>query len=501
MTDNSEKKTQQGLKERLAAILKSRELGFVLAAIEMLLALVLIGMIMYLNVLPLKYFLPIVVIMLMISLYIVFSMYLKKLRTLGKVLAVILSIIWVFGIYVIGYANGTFGKVGGANTKTDIMNVYVMKDDAAESVKDAAAYTFGKLSGMDKDNTEKTIDDINKEAGASISTKDYTTMEQLAEALYLGEVQAIIMNQAYADALIDIEGYTDFAEKTKIIYGNTIKTEIKVEKNVDVTSNAFSVYISGIDTSGSVSTTSRSDVNILAIVNPDIKEILLVNTPRDYYVPLSISNGVKDKLTHAGIYGVDVSMDTLGMLYGIDVNYFFRLNFTGFTGIIDALGGVSVHSDYAFKTLHGGYNIAVGDNYLNGAQALGFVRERYSLSGGDNQRGKNQMAMISAVVKKMASPALLNNYSGLMDSISGSFETSLSSSQISDLVRLQLNEGGGWNICQYAVKGMGDMSSCYSISSGEYYVMRPDENTVVKAKELIQKVYCGETLTSADLKE
>lgn len=165
------------------------------------------------------------------------------------------------------------------------------------------------------------------------------------------------------------------------------------------------------------------------------------------------------------------------------------------------LGGVNVHSDYAFTTLYGGYNISVGNNQLNGDQALGFVRERYSLSGGDNQRGKNQMALINAVVKKMASPAILNDYAGLMSSISGGFETSLSSAQISALVRLQLDEGGSRNVQQYAVTGTGDMASCYSISSGEYYVMRPNMNTVEKAKMLIQKVYSGETITPQDLTE
>lgn len=502
MAKKGKKKTQQDMKTKVSTFLKSKKLGLVLGAIEAVLALVFIGMVTYLNMLPLKYFLPIVVIIIMVSAYIFLSMFLKKFRTFGKILAVIFSIIWIFGIYMVGYASGTFDKVGGAKTKADVVNVYVMKEDAAENVKDAAGYTFGKLSSIDKENTEKTVEDINKEIGSSIVTKDYTTMEQLAGALYSGEVQAIIMNQAYADALKDIDGYTEFADRTKVIYGNTIKTEIKVVEDVDVTSNAFAVYISGIDTTGPVSTTSRSDVNIIAIVNPDTREILLVNTPRDYYVPLSISNGVRDKLTHAGIYGIDVSMDTLGMLYGIDVNYFFRLNFTGFTGIIDALGGIDVTLDYDATLQQTGYlEVHRGENHFNGSQALVFARERYAYTDGDRQRGRNQMMVISSVVKRMASPALLNNYAGLMDSISGSFETSLSSAQISDLVRMQLNEGGGWNVQQYSVTGTGDMASCYSVSSGEYYVMRPDENTVAKAKELIQKVYSGETLTSEDLAE
>ncbi len=486
--------------QKFVDVLKSKRFGIALAAIELVLSLILIGMLMYLNMLPLKYFLPIVVVLLIVGAYLMVCMFLKKFRTFAKVICVILSVVMAFGIYYVGYASGTFDKIGGADTKTDVVNVYVMKEDAAEKLKDTEGYTYGKLQNLDVENTDAAIADIDKSLGSSINPEEYKSIQELMDALFTGEVQAIVMNQAYAGAMKDTDGYSDFEDRTKVVYSTTIKTKIEAVKKIDVTSNAFTVFISGIDTNGSVSTTSRSDVNILAVVNPDTKEILLINTPRDYYVPLSISNGIPDKLTHAGIYGVNVSMDTLGMLYNTDVDYYFRLNFTGFTGIIDALGGITVHSDYAFTTMHGGDNIVVGDNYLSGIQALGFVRERYSLAGGDNQRGKNQMAMIKAVVKKMASPAILNNYAGLMDSISDSFETSLSSSQISDLVRMQLNEGGTWNVQQYAVAGNGDNAECYSFASGvTAYVMRPDMTTVEKAKELVQKVYNGETLTEEDV--
>ncbi len=497
---NKKKKTKETTGNKLIQVLKSKRFGIVLAVIELILSIVLIGMVMYLNILPLKYMISIVIVMLMIGAYLFGCMFLKKFRGFAKVLSIILSIVMLVGIYYVGYANGTFDKIGGADVKTDVINVYVLKEDTASTIKDASGYNFGILSNLDRDHTDQTVENINKEIKGNINTTEITSIQDLVDGLYHGEVQAIIMNQAYASAIKDVEGYTDFEDITRIIYKKTIKTKIAKAENIDVTSNTFTVFISGIDTDGAVSTTSRSDVNILAVVNPDTKQILLINTPRDYYVPLSISNGVPDKLTHAGIYGVNVSMNTLGMLYDTDVNYHFRLNFTGFTGIIDALGGITVHSDYAFTTLHGGDSIVAGDNTLNGTQALGFVRERYALSGGDNQRGKNQMAMISAVVKKMASPAILNNYAALMNSISDSFETSLSASQISSLVRMQLNEGGAWNVQQYAVTGTGDSAQCYSLSAGTYaYVMRPNVTSVEKAKELIQKVYSGDTIMTADV--
>lgn len=272
--------------------------------------------------------------------------------------------------------------------------------------------------------------------------------------------------------------------------------DVKDDKNTsnasDKKGEVISVYISGIDTYGSVSTKSRSDVNIIATIHTGTKQVLLVSTPRDYFVPLSISNGIPDKLTHAGIYGIDVSKDTLGMLYGIDVPYYFRVNFSGFSGIIDALGGVTVNSEFDFNA--GGYSYHVGENYLNGAQALAFARERYSFSSGDRQRGKNQMAVIKAVINKAMSPELLKNFTSIMKAVEGSFETSIPLTTITSLVRAQLSDGGDWNIVTYSVDGTGSTQRPYSMSQNAY-VMIPDQATVDKAKELMRQVRDGEVIT------
>ena len=250
------------------------------------------------------------------------------------------------------------------------------------------------------------------------------------------------------------------------------------------------MYISGIDTYGSTSKRSRSDVNILAVVNANTKKILLVSTPRDYYVPLSISNGVKDKLTHAGIYGIQCSQDTLGMLYGINVDYYFRLNFSGFQKIIDALGGITVNSDYTFDV--DSFHYVKGDNYLNGEQALAFARERHAFATGDRQRGEDQMKVIKAVFNKATSSAVLANYTDLLASLEGTFETSMSYDTLAKLVRQQLDQGTGWDIETYSVNGSGQSSYTYSISNMKVYVMLPDQSTVDTAKEKIQAVLDGE---------
>ena len=259
---------------------------------------------------------------------------------------------------------------------------------------------------------------------------------------------------------------------------------------VDVTKDPFVVYCSGIDArSSNINITSRSDVNILAVVNPTTRQILLVNTPRDYYLPLA-HNGQLDKLTHAGIYGTGESMQTLDNLYGTHTSFYMRVNFAGLTKIVDALGGVDVYSTKTFSM--GGYNFTEGVNHLNGEAALCFSRERYAFADGDNQRGKNQMAVIQAIISKASSPAVLKNYQTLLSSLSDAFITSLSYDDIASLVQMQLQDMSGWHVTSYAVSGSGDTSYCYALGDAAW-VMRPNMDTVNTAKELIRQVMSGET--------
>ena len=254
----------------------------------------------------------------------------------------------------------------------------------------------------------------------------------------------------------------------------------------------FTVYISGIDNRGALIARSRSDVNILASINTATKQVALISTPRDFYVPLSISGGARDKLTHAGIYGVEVCMDTMEMLYNVNVDYYFRVNFGGFEEIIDALGGVTVYSENSFSTTN--YSFSAGDNYMDGPMALEFVRERHAFASGDRQRGKNQMAVIRAVINKALSPDILMNYSSMLSAVEGSFETSVPYDTISAIVRDQLDKGGEWNIVSYSVDGYGDSQIPYSMSQYAY-VMVPYEDTVETAKNLIYQVYTGQTVS------
>ena len=268
---------------------------------------------------------------------------------------------------------------------------------------------------------------------------------------------------------------------------------------VNVENEIFNIYISGIDVYGPVSTKSRSDVNIIATVNPKTKQILLSNTPRDYYVTIpGVSGDSKDKLTHAGIYGVDKSRATLENLYGIDIPFYARVNFTSLITLVDAMGGIDVNSEYAFTTNgDGGAVISVqeGLNHFDGKQALAFSRERYSLAGGDNQRGKNQMAVIQAMIQKMMTPEMLLKAPDLISQVSDSVETNMSMDQIQELIQSQLNSGGSWNVKSMAAEGTGDSQYCYSMPGTALYVMQPDQASVDAIKSEMQAVENGEILT------
>ena len=264
-----------------------------------------------------------------------------------------------------------------------------------------------------------------------------------------------------------------------------------------ITKEPFVVYLSGVDNRGELTENARSDVNILAVVNPVTKQAALINTPRDYYVDLAGTES-KDKLTHAGLYGVETSMATLGNLYGVDVGHYIRINFAGFISIIDAIGGVDVYSDQAFTSVGSpGYydptTFAEGWNHLDGKSALAFARERHAFKTGDIQRGINQMKVIDAMANKLKSPTLLMSFSKLMDAAADCFVTSFSQEQISALVRMQLGDLASWDIQSYTVTGSGAKSSkCYSAKGQSLYVMKPDENSVNEAKALIAAVLGGE---------
>ena len=422
----------------------------------------------------------------------------RREKTGGKIacgiVALVLAAAMLYGAVALGSVQHAITDIADKSAETDITCVIVNTDDPAQSIDDIKGYLLGILEDRDTENTQSLLQQLQEKLGAAEHTA-YASPALLTDALYDDQVGAILLNKGYIPLLEEQEGYADFSDRTRILYEYTTTKTVEptpadTNAPVDVTKDPFVVYCSGIDArSSNINITSRSDVNILAVVNPTTRQILLVNTPRDYYLPLA-HNGQLDKLTHAGIYGTGESMQTLDNLYGTHTSFYMRVNFAGLTKIVDALGGVDVYSTKTFSM--GGYNFTEGVNHLNGEAALCFSRERYAFADGDNQRGKNQMAVIQAIISKASSPAVLKNYQTLLSSLSDAFITSLSYDDIASLVQMQLQDMSGWHVTSYAVSGSGDTSYCYALGDAAW-VMRPNMDTVNTAKELIRQVMSGET--------
>lgn len=423
---------------------------------------------------------------------------------LGKfifgLIAIVLSAGMLYASIATGSVQNAISKISGMLMQKEVTSVIVMADDPAQSIEDAGDYTFGYLKDTADDIMQDLYQQTKQQIGHEISTTSYASPAELAEALYKGEVGAILLHRGYISVLEKNDQFKTFSTDTRILCEYTTERQIVKDNSqkLDV-AKPFVVYCSGIDARQSdINAKSLSDVNIIAAVNPQTHEIVLINTPRDYYIPLNF-NGEMDKLTHAGIYGIDESMAVLSDLYGVDIDYYVRVNFNGLVNIVDALGGIDVDSEYEFTTRKmvipdetgedfywDSFSFTEGTNHLNGRQALAFSRERYSFALGDIQRGKNQMAVIKAIVSKATSPSVLSNYRDLLHAVSDAFITNLTYDDIAALVKMQEKDMSGWHISSFTVSGESGAEDTYT---GAYaYVMYQDPELIAEAKDMIANV-------------
>ena len=475
-------------------------IGKIMASIQIVLSVVFMSVLFMINVLPMKYMAIVFGILLFLDMFSLGSQFTRSAHVIGKIDCILMCILLILGNVYLIRTNATLFSITNNTYKVDRIAIAVLNSDPAQTIEDAAGYTFGAqvIGGSDK--VEQAIDQITKELGQDLYYENYEDPYAMVQNLYDGNIQAIIYNTAYDSSLT--ERFPSFSQDVRELKHIEIKTEVQniSGDKKDVTKVPFTVFISGIDTEGSISTTSRSDVNMLVTVNPTTHQILMTSIPRDYYVQLpGISGEYYDKLTHAGLYGADCSMNTLSQLFGIDIDYYAKVNFTTLRDMVNALGGVDLDSRYEFTTISGEYFVE-GMNYgVDGSSALAFARERYNLPNGDNDRVINQQIVLKAIINKCMSPAILTGYMGIMDSLSDSFETSLSQQQISSLVRMQLDQGSGWEILSSRVVGTGDENTCYSSGDNLLYVMVPDYSSVETVAGFINRMKSGETLSADEI--
>lgn len=433
-------------------------------------------------------------------------------RSIAMILAIAMVVVDVVGIQMVNKFEETMANMSEEEQQEEkeseivkieeyVFGVFVRTEDKAENLDDVKRYDLGYSLAYDRNNTRMSINVIENDLDRKLKLEEFRDIFEMVDMTLSGEKDGFILSTDYLDILADQEGYEDIADKIRCVHECTVTIETDVaekeEVPFDITKDTFVVYLSGHDTTFATKR-ANSDVNILAVVNPTTKQVLLINSPRDSYVEISVSpDGALDKLTHCGTYGVECSVDTLSELYDVDISYYAQLNFTGFEKLIDAVGGISVYSEKYIETFDG-YTFVKGVNELNGEQALRFVRER-KMYGGDRVRGRHQMEVIKGLIEKMSSGALLRKYDDVLDSMGKYFKWNLPQEDISALVKMQLGDMAEWNVQMYAITGTGDNKTSYSLPNLSTYVMIIDPATVDHAKTLIDMVYDGEIIEDEDL--
>lgn len=463
----------------------------VIGVISLIITIIFSFMLVKLNMIPNKYLAPLFIVIILIYLIMLFFAFNKKVKSSLKVTSIIIFVL--------------FAVIGGFGTKylyTTFDFLSILDKDIFQkekfSVKVLDTSDYNKLEELnDKNlgiykstNSEKASDELSKKI--EFTKVEYTNLENMFNDLTDGKISGVIMNGSVEKLLKD--ELSDMEISLKTIYEFKVSIDqVDIVKVVNVANTPFNVYIAGGDGFGSIDAIFNTDVNMVATIDPVNRKVLLTSIPRDYYVNL-VLQGEKayDKLTHAGYYGIEESVKSVEKLLNTDINYYVKVNFSTIEGIVDAIGGVDVYSDYDFyERAFRKYHYTVGYNHLNGEQALAFARERKSFAEGDIQRVKNQQKVVEAIIKKVtSSTALISNYDQILNSISDNMDTNISSKDISKLVKMQLNDMRGWSVESINLTGTGQMGPTYTFPTLSLYTMLPNEDSVNEAQTKI-KDYLG----------
>ena len=440
------------------------------------------------NIVPTKYLVVGYGLFILIIILLLFGVFGKSKKFI-KLISLIIMLVLSFGFgYASYYLNNTYHFLSSTQSNYDTLtySVVVLKDSSYQDINFLGGKTISYLDDDYKD-------DIKNELASKITYHELLSSEfgKLSDLLMDGEIDALCLEDSYLTLIY--EEVEDFEDSTEVIYTFTVRVKThKEDSNISVTEEPFILYISGIDQYGNVnSVRGRSDVNQIVVVNSKTNHILLVNTPRDYYVQLAGTTGLKDKLTHAGIYGIDKSISTLENLYGIDINHYLRVNFNTLIKVVDVIGGIDIYSDKAFiPWTNRSVYVEAGWNHMDGKTALAYARERHAYIDGDHHRGANQQQVITAIIDKVTqSSVLISKYNSILNALDGSFQTDIPTSAITSCIKYQLDKMPTWNVESIAVTGYNSTNYTYSMGYGhKLYVMEPDYDSIIEAKKKINTV-------------
>lgn len=490
-----------------------KSIGFMIFAIILSVILVvftggLVYQIFKLQILPDNILIPIILVLILLTLIFVllinFSTHGLVSRILCSLMVVVLSAVYGLGNYYLYSTNTTLETVTDQGNKAkNTVSVVVLNSSGLENVNSLEGSKLGVLKTIGNEATKKSLTDLKKN-NVTYTKKTYDNMLGMLKALYDGEVDAIVLNEAYRSNVCDLEDYTNFNNDTKVIHKTVYYTKENSSSLAvsDITSKPFNILISGNDSFGSLDENSRSDVDMLVTINPVTSTILLTSIPRDSYVKevcndYACNYGVYDKLTHTGIYGVDTTKDTIENLLGIDINYVYRVNFTSMIDIVDALGGVdvtvpegmAVSKFYTNSNLEG---VHEGENHLDGKRALAYSRERKAYLDGDLQRARNQQQVLQAMFKKATSPEIIKNYTSLLKALIGAFDTNMTTKEITSFIKYQIQAKPSWKFEQFVLKGDNDLRMSAELGSEVSVVILYDSYINI-AHDKIQAVLDGQS--------
>ncbi len=476
-------------------------LSEVMLAVQIVLSVLFIICLGSFDVLPDKYFIPVcavIGVLCLLSLILCLARRSGK-RMAGFALSLVAVAAMVTGMYYITQISGAMQQISTEGESYEVISLVVLNDSKYESESDITAaagnLTLGVRELIDTDNTEYALKEINDKIGNKFESTSYVSFDDMANALYNGEVNMLLLNEKFF-TIID-EHFSTFVDDTRIIYRvkRVVESGSQTAQSSDITTKPFAVYITGMDNYGDIDNTGCSDVNMLIVVDPVNKEVLLVSIPRDYYVAIEGDSSKMDKLTHTGAYGVDCSVSTIEALFGISIEYHVKVNFTSVLEIVDALGGISVESDATFTSGLGSrndtYYFVEGMNQMDGAQALAFARERMAFTDGDLARGRHQEAVVKGIIAKVISPAIITNFSGVLSAVVNSVSTNMTVDMMTSFLQMQLTDMAAWDIRSISLDGTGAYRYTYSYGSSELYVMMPDEELLASTITEINTILNG----------
>lgn len=485
-----------------------RGIGIVLSILLVIASFYLLYQLIKINVLPTKLLFLITIIFVLLDAIFALLLCFYTRAIVSKVICVVITLVLIFGSCLGGYYISKTGSLLTNITNVtkhakNTVSVVVKQSSDIKNKSQLNGLSVGTLRTIGTQGSSKALKELSKD-GIVMNQSEYDSLSAMLEAFYKGEVDSIIINESSRSQILDMESYADFDNNTRVVYQTSYKVENTDKANAvtDITSKPFNVLISGSDTRGGFDENGRSDVIMVATINPKTSTILLTSVPRDFYVTTACDaadgcmQGALDKITHTGIHGTNTTKRTVEQLLGVEINYTFKVGFDAVTELVDAVGGVdvTVAPGYAVDHFACMYNLSVheGVNHLNGEQALAFARERYAYTEGDRQRTKNQQLVLMGIVDKITSPSIVQNYSSIMDAMSNTFSTTMSSSEISALIKYQINNNPKWKMEQYMVDGTGDTLMCAELGDAAS-VMVPDQSTVKMAKDKINAVLAGKS--------